>query len=99
VCRQKARTKFDGGPDPSRGCFGRLESKTPNDCINFDDTAAAELVVDDCVGEIVDAIDPPPVDQSACNVGKEKCAAMTLKYCSSATRRRRSRARSRSSPR
>jgi hypothetical protein len=80
ACRQKASTKFDGGPDPSRGCFERLESKTPNDCINFDDTAAAELVVDDCVADIVGAIDPAPVDQSACNVGKEKCAATTLKY-------------------
>ena len=79
ACREKARRKFDGTPDPSTGCFERLESRTPNDCITFDDTAAAELVVDDCVARVVDAIDPPPIDQSTCNVGKKKCAANELK--------------------
>jgi len=79
ACRQKARSKFDGATVPSRGCFETLEGKTPNDCFTSDDTDAAAIAVDDCVTRVVDVIDPAPIDQSACNVGKKKCAAKKLK--------------------
>src|SRR5687767_5780072 len=57
-CVTKVVTKFDGGVDPTKGCFEKLENKSPNDCITFDDTAAAEDAVDSCVAVFVAAIDP-----------------------------------------
>ncbi len=78
-CIDRARTKFDGGTDPARGCFQRLESKPGNDCATFDDTAAAEVRVDSCVDALMAGIDPPPLDQSSCGVGKQRCIARMLK--------------------
>src|SRR5262245_43454970 len=52
-CVTKVRTKFDGGVEPARGCFEKLESKVPNDCPTIDDTGAAETAVDACVAAIV----------------------------------------------
>jgi hypothetical protein len=78
-CVNKAKEKFDGGPDPAKGCFEKLESKSPNDCTTFDDTASAETRVDSCVDQLVTAIDPPPITQSKCGVSKKKCVAKKLK--------------------
>src|SRR5262245_41781324 len=78
-CVDKARAKFDGGAEPEKGCFEKLESKTPNDCITFTDTNSMELLIDSCVAKIVDGIDPAPIDQTKCGVGKKKCAAKKLK--------------------
>ena len=78
-CVDRAKARFDGGSDPTKGCFERLETTTPNDCVTFDDTASVEMLVDACVAEIVEAIDPASIDQSRCGVGKKKCAAKTLK--------------------
>jgi hypothetical protein len=77
-CVDKAETKFDGGAAPEKGCFETLESKTPNDCITFDDTSSAETVVDQCVASLVAGIDPPPLDQTKCGAGKKKCVAKKL---------------------
>ena len=70
--------KFDGGIDPAKGCFEKLESKTPNDCITLDDTAAAEAAVDSCVAAFVEAIDPAPITQTKCGAGKKKCVSKLL---------------------
>jgi hypothetical protein len=78
-CVTKARAKFDGGAEPEKGCFEKLENKNGNDCTSFDDTAAAELAVDICVAQLVGAIDPAPIDQTKCGVGKKKCVAKKLK--------------------
>ena len=40
----KVVAKFDGGIDPTKGCFEKLENKNPNDCITFDDTGSGEAV-------------------------------------------------------
>jgi hypothetical protein len=77
-CVDKAKAKFDGGTDPTKGCFAKLESKTPNDCVTTGDTAALETTADACVEQLVTAIDPGTTDQSKCNVGKKKCAAKKL---------------------
>src|SRR5215831_2654102 len=74
-CVTKAETKFDGGAQPPKGCFEKLESKDPNDCLTVDDTVAAETAVDACVASLVAAIDPPPRDQTKCGAGKKKCAS------------------------
>jgi hypothetical protein len=79
-CITKAEAKFDGGLNPAAGCFARLESAPGNDCQPpLGNTASMEAVVDDCVDQIVGEIDPAPIDQSKCNVGKKKCAATYLK--------------------
>jgi hypothetical protein len=77
-CVAKVRDKFDGGLEPAKGCFEKFEAKDPNDCLTFDDTAAAETAVDACVAAIVAAIDPPPLDQTKCGAGKKKCASKYL---------------------
>jgi hypothetical protein len=77
-CVTRTRTKFDGGSQPTTGCFEKLESKSPNDCLTVDDTGAAETAVDACVASLVAAIDPPPLDQTQCGAGKKKCAAKYL---------------------
>ena len=78
-CEDKAKEKFDGGSDPTKGCFEKLENKTPNDCVTVNDTASLEAKVENCVDQLVAAIDPAPLDQSKCNVSKKKCAAKKLK--------------------
>ena len=77
-CVTKAETKFDGGAQPAKGCFEKLESKDPNDCLTVDDTVAAETAVDACVASLVAAIDPPPRDQTKCGASKKKCASKYL---------------------
>src|SRR5262249_38572145 len=74
-CIGKAVDKFSG----PTGCFEKLENKSPNDCITFNDFPAAEIVVDDCVDTLVEAIDPAPITQTKCGVGKKKCVAKKLK--------------------
>ncbi len=78
-CVDGAKAKFAGDGDPSKGCFRKLEAKKNNDCITFGDTAPAELLVDDCIGALVAAIDPPPLEQTKCGVGKKQCVAVKLK--------------------
>ena len=77
-CVTKVQTKFDGGSEPAKGCFEKLESKSPNDCLTVDDTGAAETAVDTCVAALVAAIDPPPLDQTKCGAGKKKCVSKYL---------------------
>ncbi len=77
ACIDKARAKFGVvGPDT---CFGKLETKTRNDCVTFDDTAFVAMLVDVCVQQVVGAIDPAPLTQSKCNAGKKMCAAQKLR--------------------
>jgi hypothetical protein len=33
TCIQKAKAKFDGGGNPSKGCFAKLEAKFPGGCL------------------------------------------------------------------
>src|SRR5262245_55480420 len=68
-CADKVNAKFDGGLEPANGCFEKLENKTPNNCITFDDTAALGAAIDGCVATLVAAIDPPPLDKSRCGAG------------------------------
>jgi sugar lactone lactonase YvrE len=56
VCVQKAKDKFDGGLDPSKGCFEKLEA-LPG-CLTEDDTVAVEAKVDAFIDDIVSALDP-----------------------------------------
>ena len=78
-CTDKVVAKFDGGIDPSKGCFEKLEGKSGNDCLTFDDTGSGEAAVDSCVAAFVQAIDPGPVTQTKCGAGKKKCVSKLLK--------------------
>src|SRR5690348_7163563 len=63
-CVDKAKAKFDGGADPTKGCFDKLESKSGNDCPTFDDTASVEAQIDACVAQLAGAVDPESPTQS-----------------------------------
>ena len=78
-CVTKVIGKYDGGVDPTKGCFEKLENKSNQDCITFDDTASTELLVDSCVAVFVDAIDPGAIDQTKCGAGKKKCVSKYFK--------------------
>jgi hypothetical protein len=76
TCRTKVFGKFDGGMDPTKGCFVKLENAKGSDCITTD-PHTAEDALDSCVGAFVAGIDPNTV-QSKCGVGKKKCVAKLL---------------------
>jgi hypothetical protein len=64
ACIQKAQDKYSGGLVPAKGCFAKLEAKTPNDCLTTGDSAALEAKVDafavDVTAELGNAGPPPP---------------------------------------
>lgn len=59
ACIQKAKDKFDGGSNPAKGCFAKLEAKFgPGGCVTAGDTAALETMADTYVDAVVCALDP-----------------------------------------
>lgn len=59
ACVQKAQEKFDGGTNPFKGCFAKLEAKFgPANCLTSGDTAALETMTDNWVDAVVCALDP-----------------------------------------
>src|SRR5688572_16155244 len=43
ACKQKAKDKFDGGANPAKGCFAKLETKYGvGGCLTSGDVAALE---------------------------------------------------------
>lgn len=57
ACIQKAKDKFDGGANPAKGCFAKLEAKYGIGCLTSGDTAALEAKVDAYVDDVVCALD------------------------------------------
>jgi hypothetical protein len=58
TCLQKAKDKFDGGANPAKGCFAKLEAKFPGaGCLTTGDTAALEAKVDAFVDDVVCELD------------------------------------------
>jgi len=57
ACIQKAKDKFDGGADPTKGCFLKLQAKFPGGCLTTGDTATLETKVDAFVDDVVCALD------------------------------------------
>jgi hypothetical protein len=54
ACVDKAAAKFDGGPQPAKGCFAKQESKAKNDCVPpLGNAAAVGALVDACVDHLV----------------------------------------------
>ena len=78
AARPRRWTSSAAGADPTKSCFEKLENKPGSDCITINDTASAEATVDNCVDQIVAAIDPPPITQTKCGVSKKKCVAKKL---------------------
>jgi len=58
VCLQKVRDKFDGGSNPAKGCFAKLEAKFL-DCVSVGDAALVEGMADTFVNAIICQLDPP----------------------------------------
>jgi hypothetical protein len=68
-CNQKVLDKFDGGIDPTRGCFEKLEAKFVSPappCPTLDDTANLELTVNDFVQDLACTLDPYLPECSTC---------------------------------
>jgi hypothetical protein len=55
-CITRAQTKYDGGSEPAKGCFEKLENKNPNDCQILDDSAALAGLVQSCVTNLVGVV-------------------------------------------
>ncbi len=55
---QKCEDKFDGGTDPTKGCFEKAEAKVPPTCVTLDDTAAHEAKVDAEVNDVLSELNP-----------------------------------------
>lgn len=76
-CVEHGHTKFDGGADPSTGCFEKLEAAAAGNCFTNDDTGTSETSIDDFVNSVVTIVDPsypdPVVD--FCSAGKKLCVA------------------------
>jgi hypothetical protein len=59
ACLQKAKDKFDGGANPAKGCFAKLEAKFgPGGCLSVNDTAPLETTVDAFVDDVICQLDP-----------------------------------------
>jgi hypothetical protein len=57
LCLQKVMDKFDGGAQPAKGCFAKLEAKYL-DCVSVNDTALVEGMVDSFVNQVICQLDP-----------------------------------------
>ena len=59
-CIDKVKLKFDGGAEPEKGCFAKLETKSGNDCLPpLMNTASVEALVDGCVSQLVGLLTTP----------------------------------------
>jgi len=85
ACLDKAKAKFDGGAEPAKGCFAKLEAKEKQNkpetvCQTKGDTAAIEDKIDAFVDDVVTELDPgfPVPVKNKCSAGKKKCASAKL---------------------
>jgi len=54
ACVDKAKTKYNGGTEFTKGCFAKLEAKDPNDCQPpTNNSDALQTLVEDCVDDLV----------------------------------------------
>jgi cysteine-rich repeat protein len=78
-CLAKALAKYDGGDKPEKGCFAKLEAKSPpgseSPCLTFGDSAALDSAASAFVDQMVRAVDPayPAIVTNKCSAGKKKC--------------------------
>jgi cysteine-rich repeat protein len=83
ACYTKSQTKYDGGIDPTKGCFAKLEVKPP--CLTNGDSGLVDSLITSSQGPVVQAVlnlDPsygPPSTLSKCTSGKKKCVANLVK--------------------
>jgi len=79
-CEQKVMGKFDGGLNPAKGCFAKLEGKADplkpeSVCTTTGDTASMEILVDTAVGDLLATLEgmPPTVCGDGVVEGSEEC--------------------------
>lgn len=63
-CEAKVIAKFDGGDDPSKGCFAKIEAKEnldrpPTVCTNVGDAGDLGVLVNDAVSNLLMALETP----------------------------------------
>lgn len=90
-CEQKVRDKFDGGANPEKGCFAKLEAKENPDkpksvCANVSDASEIAARADTFVADLLDDLEAFCGDglrngEEACegaDVGGETCLGLGL---------------------
>lgn len=85
ICEEKVMAKFDGGADPAKGCFAKLEakekpSKPESICTTTGDTASMEAEVDAVAAELLARLEgtPPTCGDGVVNVVGEQCDGTDL---------------------
>jgi hypothetical protein len=63
-CLEHVMFKFDGGPDPTRGCFGRLEARYT--CQTTGDTSTMGTATSDFAADVACTLDPYQAACSTC---------------------------------
>lgn len=66
ACVRKVEDKFDGGSDPAKGCFAKLERKFAGSCLTTADTSNVEADVDAFVAAINCTLDAAACLPRAC---------------------------------
>ena len=83
---QRCRDRFDGGANPAKGCFAKVDGKLA--CPFNGDPPVHESAVDALVQDVVAALDPnPAADPNRCTAGKLKCVRDKIRCLLEARRR------------
>ncbi len=85
-CETKVMTKFDGGTNPAKGCFEKLEGKADamkpeSVCTTTGDTASMEAEVDAAVDELLGRLEGTPAPScgdGVVNAAGEQCDGADL---------------------
>ena len=59
-CVDKAVAKYTGGDDPTKGCFAKLQAKSPNDCQSMSDAGTVKALAENCEPALVAVVAGPP---------------------------------------
>jgi hypothetical protein len=81
ACAQKARDRYDGGLDPSRGCFARAETRFGAACLTSGDSEALEVAVDELVYDALCELAYPTVGCQPPTPVPGPCARQTDGTC------------------
>jgi len=76
ACENKAKSKYDGGTDPAKGCFARLEAANDGPCPTVNDSEVVEGKVDEFIDDVTTDLQNaghPPSTTNRCQGAKDKC--------------------------
>jgi len=83
-CVTRTQTRYDGGPEPAKGCFEKLENRNPNDCQILGGSATLAGLVQSCVTNLVGVVtntttsSTTPSSTTTTTTGQESTTTTTL---------------------